>query len=87
MASRVRNLFQKVFNLLDLDIFEESGLPKCSVVKNPSANVGDMGLIPGLGRSPAEGMAIHFSILAWRIPWTEEPGRVCMAHGVSKSWR
>ena len=21
-----------------------------------------------------EGMAIHFSILAWRIPWTEEPG-------------
>ena len=43
-----------------------------------------MGLIPGSGRSPAEGMAIHFSILAWRIPWTEEPGRVCMAHGVSK---
>ena len=23
-----------------------------------------------------EGMASHFSILAWRIPWTEEPGRV-----------
>ena len=22
------------------------------------------------------GMAIHFSILAWRIPWTEEPGRL-----------
>ena len=21
-----------------------------------------------------EGMAVHFSILAWRIPWTEEPG-------------
>ena len=21
-----------------------------------------------------EGMAIHFSILAWRVPWTEEPG-------------
>ena len=55
MASRVRNLFQKVFNLLDLDIFEEAGLPKCSVVKNPSANVGDMGLIPGLGRSPGGG--------------------------------
>ena len=57
------------------------------VVKNPPANAGDggdMGLIPGSGRSPAEGMAIHFSILAWRIPWTEEPGRVCMAHGVSK---
>ena len=23
-----------------------------------------------------EGMATHFSILAWRIPWTEEPGRL-----------
>ena len=30
-------------------------------------------------------MATHSSILAWRIPWTEEPGRPqCM--GVSKSW-
>ena len=25
---------------------------------------------------PEEGMAIYFSILDWRIPWTEEPGRV-----------
>ena len=24
--------------------------------------------------SPEKGMATHFSILAWRIPWTEEPG-------------
>ena len=31
-------------------------------------------MIPGLGRSPGEGMATHFSIFAWRIPWTEEPG-------------
>ena len=23
-----------------------------------------------------KGMAIHSSILAWRIPWTEEPGRL-----------
>ena len=29
-----------------------------------------------------EGVAIHSSILAWRIPWTEEP----MVHGVAKSW-
>ena len=28
-------------------------------------------------------MATHFSILAWRIPWMEEPGIV---HGVAKSW-
>ena len=30
-------------------------------------------MIPGLRRSPGEGMATHPSILAWRIPWTEEP--------------
>ena len=35
---------------------------------------GDAGLIPGLGRSPKEKMSTHFSILAWGIPWTEEPG-------------
>ena len=32
--------------------------------------------IPGLGRSLEKGMAKHSSILAWRIPWTEEPGRL-----------
>ena len=29
---------------------------------------------PWVGRSHEEGMATHSSILAWRIPWTEEPG-------------
>ena len=28
----------------------------------------------------------HSSILAWRIPWTEEPGRLHTVHGVAKSW-
>ena len=45
------------------------------MVKNQAANAGDirdMGLIPGLGRSLEESMATHYSILAWRIPWTEE---------------
>jgi len=47
------------------------------VVKNPPVNAGDMrdvGSIPGWERSLVEGMASHSSILAWRIPWTEEPG-------------
>ena len=39
-----------------------------------ASSAGDMGLIPGSGRSTREEMAIHSSILAWRIPWTEEPG-------------
>ena len=33
-----------------------------------------------------EGMATHSSILAWRIPWTEEPGGLHTVHGVEKSW-
>ena len=44
---------------------------------NPPANAEDvrvMGSIPGLGRFPGEGMAIHSSIIAWRIPWTEDSG-------------
>ena len=48
--------------------------PHSSVGKESACNVGDLGLIPGYGRSPGEGMAIHSSILAWKIPWTEEPG-------------
>ena len=49
------------------------------LVKNLPANAGDIrdvGSIPGLGRYLEEGMATHSSILAWRIPWTEEPGRL-----------
>ena len=45
-------------------------------MKNPPASAGDAGSIPGLGRSPGEGMATHSSILAWRIPWTEELGYI-----------
>ena len=37
-------------------------------------DVRDSGSIPGLRRSPEEGMATHSSILAWGISWTEEPG-------------
>ena len=47
------------------------------MVKNPPANAGDIrsvGSIPGSGRSPGGGLATHSSVLAWRIPWTEEPG-------------
>ena len=39
-----------------------------------AGDVRDVGLIPRLGRFPEEGMATHSSVLAWRIPWTEEPG-------------
>ena len=47
------------------------------MVENPPANTGDKEIwVRSLGwEDPLEeGMAIHFSILVWRIPWTEEPG-------------
>ena len=45
-----------------------------SEVKNPPANAGDSGLIPGLGRSPEEKTVTHPGFLSWKISWTEEPG-------------
>ena len=58
------------------------GFPDGSDSKESAYNAGDLGLIPGSGRSldredPLEkGMGTHSNILAWRIPWTEEPGRL-----------
>ena len=49
------------------------GCPGGSDGKESACNAGDPGLISESGRY-AEEMAIHSSILAWRIPWTEEPG-------------
>jgi len=49
------------------------------VVKNPLDNAGDprdTGLIPGLEDPLEKEMAIHSSILAWRILWTEKSGRL-----------
>ena len=46
------------------------------MVKNPPANAGhtrDKGSIPESGRSPGVGSGNHSSILAWKIPWMEEP--------------
>ena len=37
-----------------------------------ACNAGDPGSIPGSGRPLEKGMATHSSILAWRIPWTQE---------------
>ena len=50
------------------------GFPSGTVVKNPPANSGDTGLIPGLEDHLEEATATHSSILTWEIPWTEQPG-------------
>ena len=48
------------------------------MVKNPLANAGDTDVssIPESGRPPGEGNDNLLHIFAWRIPWTEEPGRL-----------
>ena len=53
------------------------GFPGGSAVKNPLGNARDTrDAVPSLGwEDPLEKeMATHSSILAWRIPWTQEPG-------------
>ena len=51
-------------------------MPRSSVGKESACNAGGLGSIPESGRSPGEEMATHSSVLAWRIKWTEEPGRL-----------
>ena len=49
-------------------------------MKNPPGNAGDVGSISGWGGSPGAGSGI----LAWKIPWTEEPGGLHTVRGVAK---
>ena len=56
------------------------GFPGGSDGKESACNAGDLGWQDPL----EEGMATPSSILAWRIPWTEEPGR--LQSMVAKSW-
>ena len=61
--------------LLAPTITAPCSFPCSSVGKESAHSTGDLGSIPGLGRSPGEmEMATHSSILAWKISWTEEPG-------------
>ena len=66
-------------------MYVDTGFPGGSVVKNPPAKAGDMGLIPGLGRFPGgeNGNPLQYSCLenpldrgVWKA----------IVHGVSKSW-
>ena len=52
------------------------GFPGGSDGKESACNAGDLDSIPASERPPGEGMATYSSILAWRMPWTEEPGRL-----------
>ena len=61
------------------------GFPSGSVVKNPPANVGDLSLIPGSGRSPGEGNGNPLQYSCLGNPMDRG---ACWAtvHGIAKSW-
>ena len=61
------------------------GFPWWLSGKKSTCQAGDTGLIPGSGRSLGKGMVTHASILAWRTPWTEEPGGLQTMES-QKSW-
>ena len=66
-----KNLIKNVYPVVYI------AFPGVRVVKNLPANVGytkDRGLILGSRRSAGEGSSNHSGILAWEIPWIEEPG-------------
>ena len=53
---------------ISIPLISPWGFPGGSAGKEPACSAGDMGLIPGSGRSPGGGQATHSNILAWRIP-------------------
>ena len=78
------NRFKSCLKAHRMEIFRygsilQRGFLGGSGVKNPPANAGDardVGLIPESGRSSGEGHGYPLQILAWEIPWTEEPCRL-----------
>ena len=67
-----------------LDLEDKEGFPGGSDGTESACNAGDLGLIPGLGRSPGEGNGYPLQYSPGegngyplqKIPWTEEPGRL-----------
>ena len=79
-----RSLFIQMLCTLHFWYIPTWRFPCSSVSKDSASNAGDLGLILGSRRSPEKEMATHSSILAWRIPWTEEPGG--LQSMMSKTW-
>ena len=62
-----------LYTLLSLFILD---FPGGSDGKVSACNAGDLGSIPGWEDPLEKEMATHSSTLAWKIPWTEEPGKL-----------
>ena len=73
--------FQPLLSLLPKIVllflsYSNLGFSRGSDGKESACSVGDQGLIPGSGLSLEKEMATHSSILAWKIPWVKEPGKL-----------
>ena len=68
--------FEIIFNPVDRSYISLLGFPGGSDGKESAFNSGELGLILGREDALKKEMATHSSILAWRIAWTEEPGRL-----------
>ena len=82
--SRLAHSSSLIFMLL-LVFLLQGVFPGGSVVKNPHANAGDMGSIPGRERSPGEGNGNTLQYSCLRNP-TDRGGWWAMVHGAAKSW-
>ena len=69
-----------VFNLLTVPFHKGRGFLCSSAGKESACNAGDLGLIPGLGRSPGEGNGNPFQYSCL------ENSMDCVVHGAAKSW-
>ena len=68
--------FKSINSLALSFLYSPTLIPGGSDGKAFAYNAGDPGSIPGLGRSPGEGNGNPLQYLAWKIPWTEESGRL-----------
>ena len=64
------NIFSSLTGILE----GGGGLPRWLSGKESACSAGDVDSVSGSGRSLEKEMATHSSILAWEMPWTEEPG-------------
>ena len=77
-------LFQVRLQAFDCIYYFPKGFPGSSAGKESTCSAGDLGSIPGWDDPLEEGMAIHSSILAWRIPMDREAWQPTVL-GVAKS--
>ena len=73
---RLHHVISFIVIIIYYSCFYVPSFPVAQLVKNPPAMWETWVQIPGWGRSPGEGNDNHSSILACRIPWREEPGRL-----------